>query len=505
MPNSRFRWRPAASILLLAAIAAVVILKIDVWPYEQTRSLALLATGAITGLLLAIWWFFFSGVSLGLKAVSFVLLLLPLGLFRYRGMSGDFVPILEFRFSKKLSAPIAGKAPAPDAERPAYPQLFGPNRDAKLPAIPLDPDWKANPPTLVWRIPVGSAWSGFVVSGNRALTQEQEGDEECVTCYDLASGKQLWKTKNPGRYETAIAGVGPRATPTISGNRVFALGAMGRFQCLDLETGKVIWSRDMAADADGARLPEWGFSSSPLVHEGKVIVSAGGSKSLLAYRVEDGSIAWTGGTCNANYSSPFLYTIAGKPQIIMFNKEAITAHDPATGTVLWERPWGKGMPHVSRPIPVGDRRMFFSSGYGVGSALLELKDTPGGKLEPDEVWKTVRYQSKFATPVERDGYVYGISDGIFACIDLRDGTVKWKGGRYGHGQALMVGDYILQMTEQPGDLVLLKPTPEAPNELGRIPVFETKTWNPIALTGDLLIARTDQEAVCLKLPVQGKP
>jgi hypothetical protein len=192
--------------------------------------------------------------------------------------------------------------------------------------------------------------------------------------------------------------------------------------------------------------------------------------------------------------------LEGRPQIIMFNKEAITAHDPENGTVLWEREWGKGLPHVSRPIPFGDRRLFFSSGYGVGSALLEV-NMSAVAFTVGEVWRTTRFQSKFATLIERDGYVYGVSDGIFSCLDLRDGSVKWKGGRYGHGQALFVGEYLLQMTEQPGELVLTKPTPEAPNELSRVPIFDAKTWNPLAISGELLVARNDQEAVCLRLPV----
>jgi outer membrane protein assembly factor BamB len=354
----------------------------------------------------------------------------------------------------------------------------------------------------VWRQPVGAAWSGFAIAAGRAVTMEQHGEEEWVTCYDPGSGRLLWKTESPGRYNTAIAGEGPRATPTISNGLVFTLGATGILRCLDLESGVERWSRDIKTDS-GAKVPDFGFASSPLVLEGKVIVSAGGTagKSLLAYAAADGELAWSAGSRPVNYSSPFLYTLAGRQQIVMFDSEAITAHDPSTGDVLWEHPWGKGMPHVSRPIPIGDNRVLFSSGYGVGSALLEIAPGADGRFAATEVWKTIRFQAKFSNPVERDGHVFGVSDGIFACLDLKDGTVRWKNGRYGHGQGLLVGKFYLQMTEDPGELVLLQPTPEAANELARFPVFDAKTWNPLALSGGLLLVRNDREAACIRLPL----
>lgn len=500
----RIRWWPALLILAVGIAAFYIVRGIEIWPYEQARNVAMIIVTFCTFLALLVWWLIFSRARLRTRFLVLLLLAAPFSLFRLRGMTGDFLPIFEFRFGSKKTESVANVPIKTDLARPAYPQLFGPTRDGHLPSISLNSDFAKIPPTVVWRIPVGAAWSGFVIEGNRAFTQEQDGDNECVTCYELSTGKQLWKTTNPGRFESPIAGIGPRATPTIHEGRLYTLGALGTLQCLDLATGKSIWKRDLKTDA-GVGVPEWGFASSPLIHDGKVIVSAGGPKSLFAFRISDGEIAWTGGTRPVNYSSPFLYTIAGRQQIIMFNKEAITAHDPATGAVLWEHPWGKGLPHVSRPIPVGDRRLFFSSGYGVGSALLELTAEPDGKFQVSEVWKTPRYQAKFATPLEREGYVYGVSDGIFSCLDLKDGAVKWKDGRYGHGQALMLGEYLVQMTEQPGELIFTKPTPEGPHEFGRLPLFEAKTWNPIAVSGELLIARNDQEAACVRLPVAGTP
>jgi outer membrane protein assembly factor BamB len=232
-------------------------------------------------------------------------------------------------------------------------------------------------------------------------------------------------------------------------------------------------------------------------------VSAGGEadRSLLAYRADTGELAWSAGSQPAAYSSPLLTTLAGTQQIVMFNKRKITAHEASTGQVLWEHPWGTGHPQAAMPVVVSTNRILFSSGYGVGSELLEITPTAAGKQQATRLWHSRKMKAKFANPVLRDGFVYGLDDGVLACLDLRDGSSPWKEGRYGHGQGLLVKDLLLLMAEK-GDLVLLRPTPEAPNELHRFRVFRGKTWNPIALAGDLLLARNDQEAACLRIAVR---
>ena len=511
--KQRIRWRPGIIIAILGVVAFVAARVIDVWPYEQARTMAMLAAVAGTALLLLVWWLFFSRAPIAVRLAPILVCGLFPAFFRHRGMTGDFIPLFEFRFAKNGAAAAVGGKSAMTAGRDDFPQAFGKNRDARLSGPALDSDWKNHPPQVLWRLPVGAAWSGFAIIGERALTMEQQGEEESVTCRELTTGKLLWSTPNAGHYHHPIAGEGSRTTPTVHGNRVFTFGATGTLRCLDLETGKPLWTRDVMKDAALKEVPMWGFSSSPLVHEGKVIVSAGiatadgkaldgaPASSLLAYDATTGEPVWKAGSRPINYSSPFLLTLAGRPQIVMFNTEAITAHDLATGAVLWERAWGKGMPHVARPIPVGTNRVLFSSGYGVGSALIEIAPGADGGLAASEVWKQIKFQAKFSNPVERGGFVYGVSDGMFACLDLKDGTVRWKGGRYGHGQGLLVGEHYLQMTEIPGDIVLLHPTPEAANELARFRVFDEKTWNPLALSGDLLLVRNDREAACIRLPL----
>ncbi len=511
LPSQRIRWWPVPLILLVTAIAIVIAHQQSTSAF-QMRNIVIFGLGCVGALLLTLWWLFFSRASwrlrLGVAAAVLGIAGGAAGAFRFHGVTGDFIPIFTPRWKGEVIVP---PPPAEDAAgleksgRPDFPQYLGATRNGVLTGGPvLARDWVKEPPQVLWRQPIGIGWSGFAIVGNRAVTMEQRGDEETVTCLDVRTGRQLWAHADPVRFESSFGGNGPRATPTIVEGRVFTLGGTGVLNCLALETGEKIWQRDLYRDAEGGR-PEWGYAGSPLVHEGKVIVSAGKSheRSLWAYRTSDGEVAWRNGSQPSSYSSPMLTTLAGVPQILIFNMIAITAHDPATGAVLWEYPWGIRQPHVAQPVPVSPDQVVFSSGYGVGSELLRIQRDAAGALAATRVWKSVNFRVKMASFFERDGLLYGLDDGILACVDWHDGSRRWKDGRYGHGQILLAGDLLL-VTAENGEIVLLEPTPDAPNELTRHRVFAGKTWNPPALSGDLLLMRTDQEAACLRLPTTGK-
>ncbi|MBL9201118.1 MAG: PQQ-like beta-propeller repeat protein [Opitutaceae bacterium] len=507
---------PAMVIGLLAAAAVAWVRWREGLSFQQ-RNMQTIGVALGTFVLLLLWWILASRaprrLRVGATLATLVVVAAGAGLFRVRGVSGDLVPILEFRWGNARRYPSPGAdatQPTPPREvvsgRADFPQFLGPERTGVLAGPALEPDWAARPPRELWRIAVGAGWSGFAIAGSRAVTQEQRGTQECVTCYDLATGKLLWKHEDATRYATPIGGEGPRATPTIAGGTVFTLGATGRLNALDLATGARRWTHDLPVET-GATMPEWGYSGSPLVLDGRVVVSAGGpgGKSLLAFRAEDGERVWSAGEAEAGYSAPFVATLAGRRQILAFNHRRISAHDAGDGALLWEHPMGRGYPHVAVPVIAGPDRVMFSAGYGVGTELLEIKPAPGGAggFAAERVWHSLKLKAKFANPFARDGFLYGLDDGILTCLDLRDGAVKWKEGRYGHGQTLLVGDLLL-LTAENGELVLLRPTLEVPNELRRHRVFSSKTWNPPALAGDLLLMRNDLEAVALRLPLAGR-
>jgi outer membrane protein assembly factor BamB len=464
-------------------------------------------------LLLLVWWLFLSRlrwkVRLGVFGGMLCTIGLAVGLLRFHGVTGDMLPVFRWRWEtsswaslreqpNRVSPPVPARVSESTND---WPQFLGPHRTGVLDQPHLARDWKAQPPERLWLQPVGLGWSGFAVASGRAITQEQRGTNETVVCYDLLTGAPIWSYAYPAHYQSPLAGEGPRATPTIAGNRVYALGSTGILNCLDLETGKLVWSKDIVQD-NRANLNNWGASCSPLFADGLVIVSVGGhdNRSLVAYRATTGEFVWGSGSDGAGYSSACLVTLGRVPQIVIFNSAGVSAHDPTTGTNLWKYPWPTGHPHVSMPIVLPGDRLLVSSGYGIGSELLNIRADAGGKLAATRVWKSTRLKAKFANLVYHDGYIYGLDDGVMTCLDAASGDQKWRGDRYGHGQEILAGDQLL-VTAESGEVILLDPSPKAPRELTRFSALNGKTWNPPALAGQYLVVRNDKEAACYRLPL----
>jgi len=498
-------------LYIIAGLAFVALLWIWIPEshHHQGQTQSTLATFILIVFFGLLWLLFLSRLAWGRRLRYFggaiFIIALLVGSFRIKGFSGDFMPILVWRFSgEAVATGVEGGGVTPIAAR-NWPQFLGPGRDNQLRGVRLARDWQAQPPREVWRRPVGSAWSSFAIVGGRAVTQEQHGPEELVVCYDLASGRKLWSHADTTRYESGMGGIGPRATPTIVGGRVYAVGATGRLNVLDLKNGAVIWSRDIVAD-NAAEVPMFGISGSPLVLADKVVVSPGGpdGRSLVAYARDDGAFIWGGGDDKAGYSSPQLVSLAGREQILIFNEQAyhITAHHPQTGAVLWRRVWDHGFVQaVANPLVLPGDRVLASTGYGAGAELYQIAAADDGSLASEMLWQNKKLKAKFANMAYHDGFVYGLDDGILVCLDPETGKRRWKRGRYGHGQLILVDDLLL-ITSEKGAVVLVEATPEKHNELARIEVFDHKTWNPPALAAPYLLVRTDSEAVCLEIPLQ---
>ena len=257
------RWWPVILILCLAVANLIAIWFIRDLT-RQDQIIRTITTALLALILLLLWCGFFSRLPkrVRLTAVGsvFGVLAVSAALFRIRGVSGDLLPILEPRWKKPAYAELPSPSPVPSV--PAtnqtafattgandYPQFLGPNRNCIVSGPKLARDWTAQPPQKLWRQPIGTAWSAFAVAGQFAVTQEQRGEQELVTCYELTTGKLLWSHADSAHYHTTIAGEGPRATPTISGSRVFAHGATGILNCLDLATGRLLWTRNVLADS----------------------------------------------------------------------------------------------------------------------------------------------------------------------------------------------------------------------------------------------------------------
>ena len=520
MRKTLCRWLIPAFLVLASALALAW-----VWTtregHRQGNVVPTMVIVAITAILLVAWAL--TALPKGWKAKLAVLALLfavggaVAALVRIGGVTGDVIPILEWRFTRTPEATLGagpGEAglpseakdlPAGDlsssAGRLEYPQFLGPGRDGTVPGVQLDRDWTARPPRLLWRKEIGAGWSGFAAAGDGAFTQEQRGDLEMVTCSSLLTGEPIWTHQDKARYQSVLGGIGPRATPTVGARRIYTLGATGILNCLDRRTGRRFWARNILED-NGASMSEWGMSGSPLLQGGLVIVPAGGKndRSLVAYRMDSGEPAWHGGNDRAGYSSPLYTVLAGTPQILILNSGSVASHDPATGRVLWQVPWSRSNPNVAQPLPVPGDRVLVSSGYGVGCALFKVRKGPGGGLEVEQAWKTPSLKAKFANFVRREGFVYGLDDGILVCLDIETGGRRWKAGRYGHGQMLLAGDLLLLTTEA-GEIVLVEAVPEGHKEIARFQALDGKTWNSPALAAPYLLVRNDRMAACYELPL----
>ncbi|MCZ6674114.1 MAG: PQQ-binding-like beta-propeller repeat protein [Verrucomicrobia bacterium] len=498
------RWWPLISIWILALGAGIYFaLTSDI--NRQGLIMKSIGAGIVAGALSVMWLLALSRLPWGIRLKGFFGVVLLgvacISLFRYEGVSGDLFPIIKWRWSAAAEKVATGIVDSSDLVDGSYPQFLGPNRDTTITGVTLDPEWNRKPPRLIWKQPIGEAWSAFAISGNRAITQEQDGEDELVVCYELLTGNVFWEHRYPARFDNPLGGIGPRATPTIDEHRVFTLGALGDLFCLDLETGEKLWGHNVL-EKHGASLPDWGMAGSPLVYGDFLIVSVGGSggHSLVAYDKTTGDNFWRGGSGAAHWSSPVLYDIAGKKQVLIFNKKALVAHDVSNGKILWEYPWlTDGMPHVAIPVLVPGDRVILSSAYGKGAAMLQI--SPGEKKQKvKRLWKTLHLKAKFNNYVFKDGYIYGLDDGMLTCIDVEKGRRTWKKGRYGHGQNILVGDLMLLTTEQ-GEVLLLEPVPEEPRILGSFQALKGKSWNPPALVGEYLLLRNHLEAALYRLPL----
>lgn len=395
-----------------------------------------------------------------------------------------------------------------------WPGFWGPGRDGVVRGVALERDWQAHPPMRLWRIPVGAGWGSFAIVGDYAFTQEQRDANECVVCYELRTGKQVWCHTEATQY-TGIAGPGPRATPTVVDGAVYAIGGVGRLLCLEGTDGRVRWWVDTTA-TNQATPPAHGVCGSPLVVKDLVIVcpNSADGKSLVAYRTKDGSLAWRSGDGPASYATPGLVTIAGVPQVLIFDGNGAFACDPAIGERFWSHAWyNSERIAASQPIvlPGNPARVLITTGYGKGSTLVEVERDAKGTWSTRPVWSGPVLKTKFTSAVAKDGMAYGLDDGILVGVDIATGQQKWKKreGRFGHGQLIMVGNLLLVQEEQDSqgiaNVVLVEVSVSGMKILGRYPALEGKTWNNLAFAPPVLLCRNDHEATGIELPLETPP
>ena len=471
--------------------------------------------------------------------------------FRFDGFSGEMLPQFRQRWA------TAGKLPSLSGDPNLLPTDLDPQQATaevgslgflgSLRTAVIDRRSFAVPSsneeiTVLWDQAIGEGWSSFAVSGDKAVTLEQRENLECVTCYRLADGQMQWIQQHEARHQNALGGVGPRSTPTIDGDRVYAQGATGMIWCLDLQTGETIWTCDLIEqvglpDWDQAAsegLVSWGRAGSPLLVDlspdpelngdqvdspdepaavAKLcIVPFGGpeaiaesGRGLIAFDADTGRIVWTAGKDQISFASPNLMTFAGELQIVAVNEKTVSGHRIDDGQQLWSIPWpgrSNGDANCASAVPAGKNRFLVGKGYGGGSALIEVRRSPKGwTAEP--IWESTRVlKTKFTHACVVGEIAYAVSNGSLEAVEIETGDRIWtqpRRSRFQQGQIIVAEDVIVAQAES-GEVALAAVDPNEYREWLRIPAMTSKTWNVPTVAGRHLLVRNDRQAICFLLP-----
>ncbi|MCA8995758.1 MAG: PQQ-binding-like beta-propeller repeat protein [Planctomycetaceae bacterium] len=387
-----------------------------------------------------------------------------------------------------------------------WPQFLGPDRNGVSTETGLINVWPESGPEIVWRRPLGVGMSGIAVVGGTAWTLFQDDTTQYVVALNAKSGEERWKTAVAPTYKNSM-GNGPRATPTVGDDQVFAFTGEGILVCLNRQTGRQIWSVDTRKEW-GGRDAEYGMACSPLISGEFVVVTVGmPDATVAAFERKSGKVAWTSGKGSpAGYSSPALLTLNGKNQLVVFHGAGVLSLTPETGTPLWnyEYPTDYNC-NIATPIAV-ENEVFISSGENHGSALLSVPETSTGDVT--ETWTSFGPQSVFRnewqTALLIDGNLYGFDNVGSAgpvtnlnCVNAKTGELRWRQRRFGKGNAI-AADGKLWCTTMDGELVIVQATPNKFVELSRAPLFGETRQAP-SLANGLLYVRDNAEMVCVKI------
>jgi outer membrane protein assembly factor BamB len=437
-------------------------------------------------------------------------------LLRTEGMTGDYRFAWRSRWSPSAEEAMLASAPkspstnaAAALERtsvtnalahPEWPGFRGADRDGRYLGPKISTNWSAQPPQQLWKIQVGPAWSSFAVAGRMLFTQEQRGPKEAVVCYDADSGKEIWKSEVEGRLEDPMGGPGPRATPTLANGSLYVTGSRGAFLRLNPLTGEVIWKKDLTQVA-GCKVPIWGYAASPLVAGPVVIVYGGGTgdKGLLAFDAETGELRWSAPCAENSYGSAQVNKVLDEDSVVMLTRTGLTLLDPATGKVRLEYEWKIQQYRALQPRVVASGTILLPTPMTMGTRALRIKKD-NGQYAAEELWTSRQLKPDFVDLVTDKGYIYGNDGGLLTCLDLKTGERKWKGGRYGKGQILLLDNSgLLLVLSEEGQVVLVSADPTDHRELASFQALEGKTWNHPVLVNDHLYVRNSQEAAAYKI------
>lgn len=427
-----------------------------------------------------------------------------------------------------------------------WPQWMGPNRDAVWSETGIVRSFPAGGPKVLWRTPIAAGYAGPAVADGKVYvadrvlakgamnpadpfnTKDRINSSERILCLDAKTGKEIWKHEYDCPYQISFPS-GPRCTPTVSGGKVYALGAMGDLVCLDAATGKVAWSKKFPADYE-AKVPTWGFCGHPLVYKDLVICVVGGQGSVaVAFDKETGKEKWKNLTArDPGYSPPTLIRSGEQDQVVIWHGQAINGLDPLTGKELWSVGLAPSYA-MSIMAPRQHGNKLFAAGIGGAGLVLKLE---GGKVAP--LWQEAARDNGSherglypvnMTPFIDNGTIYGVDQpGMLRAVELESGKKLWFTFKpvigkeeeedyknAGSGTAFIVnnGDRYFVFAET-GELVIAKLTPKGYEEVSRAKMLDPTgavfnrrvVWSHPAFANKCAYIRNDREIICVSLAAE---
>ncbi|MEM8933094.1 MAG: PQQ-binding-like beta-propeller repeat protein, partial [Acidobacteriota bacterium] len=338
-----------------------------------------------------------------------------------------------------------------------WPQFRGPDGTGIVDA-PVAP-WQGDTPKVAWKRALGLGFSGISAVDGTLYTMFGAEDSEFLVALDASNGAERWRLRLDELRKDQF-GDGPRSTPTIDGDRVYAVSALGHFWAVDRKTGKAVWDIPLRKTF-GAAVPTWGVSAAPVIHGDLLLFDVGGEKGhgIVAFDKATGAVRWKADTGLPGYSLPITFTAAGREQTVFFTGKKLVSLVPDTGAQLWEYPWKTAYDvNAAAPIFLPPDRLFVSSGYDTGAALLRVVKKGDG-LGVEEVWMSRRMKNQFSSSVELDGVIYGFDNKSLKAIQVADGEATWRKSGFGHGSLLLAGDHLVVLGDN-GKLALVEATAE---------------------------------------------
>ena len=382
-----------------------------------------------------------------------------------------------------------------------WPQWRGPARDGVSRETGLLKKWPKGGPKLLWENPLGAGASSFAVVGDRLYTMYQNRERQYGVCLDANTGKKVWEY-GMGKPFAKVA-TGPRATPTVDGERVYFQDAWGNLACVQAADGKEIWTVDTMKLA-GSKPINWQVANSPFISGELLVINPGvdpknrQGASVMALDKKTGKVIWKSGADVAGYSTPVEMKVGGVDSFVLLTGENVIGVAAKDGAQLWSYAWpNRTKINVPQVIVDGDK-VFATTGYGVGCVMLQIA-SEGGKFTAKEVWPMSKaMRCRYGNPVMVDGYIYGFDDRTLTCIDPKTGQSSWKQDGFGYG-ALSYADGLFYLFGEKGNLALARLTParcEVISEVSLLPGKEAR-WATPTVAGGKLYVRDDQKVVCL--------